>query len=110
MSDSPERKTRKFPRYEVTALVDVTSAGDVLLFHKIQNLSLGGICIQTPSIEPIGTIVDLVINFPDGSEPLSVEGEVAWVNREPPEDMGIRYVSLSDVDRERLKRLIASTK
>ena len=106
MSELPGRGNRKLPRYEVTALVDITSANDLLLLHRIKDLALGGLCIQTPSIEEVGTRVDLVINFPDGSEPLAIEGEVVRVSREPPEEMGIRFVALSEEARERLKRLI----
>ena len=109
MGETSGRGTRKFPRYEVTALVDLTTPSDVLLFHPIKNLSLGGICIQTPAIEEVGTVIDLVINFPDGSESLAIEGVVVRMNREPPEEMGISFVELPEASRERLKRLIANT-
>ena len=54
----------QFPRYEVNAYVDYTG-NEMLLFHRIQNISLGGVCIKTSGVEEIGTIVDLVLNFPD---------------------------------------------
>ena len=47
---------RVHPRYEVTAYVDYTGS-EVLLYHRIENISLGGICIQTTSVEPVGTVV-----------------------------------------------------
>src|SRR5262249_30631178 len=48
-------KPRAHPRYEVEAYVDVSApASDVLLFHRIQNISMGGICIQTPVVEEVG--------------------------------------------------------
>jgi hypothetical protein len=110
MSNAADRRTRRFPRYEVNALVDVTGT-EVLLFHKIQNISLGGISIQSPTIEEIGTIVDLVINFPGPSaDSISIKGEVVWVNREPPMDMGIRYVDLDEGSKEKLKKLLALVK
>jgi uncharacterized protein (TIGR02266 family) len=108
MTDSPERKIRRFPRYEINAFVDVTGS-EVLLYHRIQNISLGGICIVSPTVEEVGTVVDLVINFPGGSEDsLSLKGEVVWVNRDPPMDMGIRYLNVDEAAREKLRRLIAS--
>jgi hypothetical protein len=55
---------REFPRFEVNAYVDYTG-NEVLLFHRIQNISLGGVCIQTTGVEEVGTLVDLVLNFPD---------------------------------------------
>jgi len=104
-----ERRTREHPRYEVSAYVDYTGS-EVLLYHKIQNISLGGICISTPSIEEVGTIVDLVINFPELGTSLSDRGEVVWANREPPMDMGIRYVEMDDPKRETLKQYINRVK
>jgi uncharacterized protein (TIGR02266 family) len=100
---------RKFPRYEVSAYVDYTGT-EVLLYHRIQNISLGGICISTPSIEEVGTMVDLVINFPELGTSLVLRGEVVWANREPPMDIGIRYVDLDEAKRETLQSYINRVK
>lgn len=93
---------RAFPRYEVSAFVDYAGA-EVLLRHRIQNISLGGICIQSPSIEEVGAVVDLVVNFPELGRSLALRGQVMWANREPPMDMGIRYVEMDDKQREALR-------
>jgi uncharacterized protein (TIGR02266 family) len=104
-----DRRTREFPRYEVSAYVDYTGS-EVLLYHRIQNISLGGICISSPSIEEVGTVVDLVINFPELGTSLSTRGEVVWANREPPMDMGIRYVEMDEAKRETLRQYITRVK
>src|SRR5215467_13669949 len=104
MADA-DRRAREYPRYEVSAYVDYTGS-EVLLYHKIQNISLGGICIQTPSIEEVGSVVDLVINFPDLDAQVALKGEVVWANREPPMDMGIRYIDLDDERKETLRKYI----
>jgi uncharacterized protein (TIGR02266 family) len=104
-----ERRTREHPRYEVSAYVDYTGT-EVLLYHRIQNISLGGICISSPSIEEVGTVVDLVINFPELGSSLALRGEVVWANREPPMDMGIRYTDMDDEKRETLRQYIARVK
>ena len=100
---------REFPRYEVNAYVDFTGT-EVLLYHRIQNISLGGICISSPSIEEVGTIVDLVINFPELGSSLALRGEVVWANRDPPMDMGIRYVDMDEAKRETLRQYINRVK
>ena len=100
---------REFPRFEVNAYVDYTG-NEVLLFHRIQNISLGGICISSPSIEEVGTIVDLVINFPELGTSLALRGEVVWANRDAPMDMGIRYVDLDETKRETLRQYINRVK
>jgi len=93
----------------VDAYVDLTGS-EVLLYHRIQNISMGGVCIQSPSIEAIGTEVDLVINFPELDSSISVRGTVAWTNREPPMDMGIRFIDLDDERRETLRKYLSMVK
>ena len=100
---------REYPRFEVTAYVDYTGT-EVLLFHRIENISLGGICIQSTAIENEGTIVELVINFPDFDSCIAVQGEVVWANREEPMDMGIRFLDLDDEHREILRKHIEAKK
>ena len=57
-SEDHSEHPREFPRFEVNAYVDYTG-NEVLLFHRIQNISLGGVCIQTTGVEEVGTLVDL---------------------------------------------------
>ncbi len=112
MADEEKKKgseLREHPRFDVTAYVDY-SGSEVLLYHRIENISLGGICIQTAAVEDLGTVVDLVINFPDLDTSIAVQGEVVWANREPPMDMGIRYLDLDDERRETLRRYISQVK
>jgi uncharacterized protein (TIGR02266 family) len=104
MADASEQP-REFPRYEVNAYVDYTG-NEVLLFHRIQNISLGGVCIQTSGVEEVGTIVDIVLNFPDLDASIAIRGEVAWANREPPMDMGIRYIDLDEERKDTLRKYI----
>jgi uncharacterized protein (TIGR02266 family) len=96
---------REFPRYEVNAYVDYTG-NEVLLFHRIQNISLGGVCIQTSGVEEVGTVVDLVLNFPDLDASIAVRGEVVWANRDPPMDMGIRYIDMDEERKDTLRKYI----
>jgi uncharacterized protein (TIGR02266 family) len=97
---------REFPRYEVNAYVDFTG-NEVLLFHRIQNISLGGVCIQTSGVEEVGTVVDLVLNFPDLDASIAVRGEVVWANRDAPMDMGIRYIELDEERKDTLRKYIS---
>ena len=104
MPDAPH--PREFPRLELKAYVDYTGS-EVLLYHKIQNISLGGICIESAAVEEVGTTVDLVLNFPDLEATIGVKGEVVWANREPPMDMGIRYIDLDDDRKDTLRRYLS---
>jgi len=107
MTDGDQRDPRLHPRYEVDAFADMTGT-EILLNHKVCNISLGGICLQTQSVEEVGTVVDLVINFPELESTIAVKGEVVWVNREPPEDMGIRYVNISEERKRTLRKYLQS--
>ena len=62
-----------------------------------------------PTVEEVGSRVELVLNVPDG-EPIALHGEVVWANREPPMDMGIRYIEMDDTKRETLRQYIARVK
>lgn len=97
---------REFPRFEVNAYVDYTG-NEVLLYHRVQNLSLGGICIQSNGVEDVGTVVDLVINFPELTSSIAVKGEVVWVNRDAPMDMGIRFIDLDNERKDTLRKYIS---
>jgi uncharacterized protein (TIGR02266 family) len=102
--DSSEA-VREFPRFEVNAYVDFTG-NEVLLFHRIQNISLGGVCIGTSGVEEVGTLVDLVLNFPELDASIAIKGEVVWANREAPMDMGIRYIDLDEERKDTLRKYI----
>jgi hypothetical protein len=106
-ADRPFSSPRASPRLEVNAYVDYTGS-EVLLFHKVQNISMGGVCIQSAAIEEIGTIVDLVLNFPDLDASLALQGEVVWANREAPMDMGIRYVGLDGDRKDALRKYLTA--
>ena len=105
MADGDSEHPREHTRYDLDAYVDYTGS-EVLLYHRIQNISLGGICIQTDALEQLGTIVDLTINFPELDSAISVKGEVVWANADPPMDMGIRFVDIDNERKETLRRYL----
>jgi len=100
-----EDQKRKHVRIETDALVDYTGS-EVLLFHKIENLSLGGISMRTATPEPLGTHVFITINFPDLNETIEAEGEVVWTTEEEPKDMGIKFLKLTEGQKEVLRKYI----
>jgi uncharacterized protein (TIGR02266 family) len=100
-----ENDNRAHPRYEVDAKVDLTAPSGTSS-DPIQNLSLGGICLQTTTVEEIGATVDVLLRFPELGQELAVRGEVVWVNREPPAEVGIRWVDLDPERREVLARYL----
>ncbi len=84
---------RKHRRFELEAVVDYTGK-EFLLNHRIFDISMGGIRIQTGELEEEGREVDLVVSFPDLDAVIEVKGEVAWIKRAPEMEMGIKFKNL----------------
>jgi hypothetical protein len=105
MTDAAELP-REFPRFEVNAYVDYTG-NEVLLYHRVQNISLGGICIQSNGVEDVGPSSTWSSTSPSWSASISVKGEVVWVNRDAPMDMGIRYIDLDNERKDTLRKYIS---
>src|SRR6185436_8496762 len=83
------------------------------LFAYITDIRAMGIFVQTRGPEPAGTRLNLRFMVPGQDRPFELEGEVIWVNPYRPGDrenlnpgMGIRFVDLTQSDRERLTELV----
>jgi len=94
-------ENRAHPRYEIDSAADVSGGS-----HRIQNISLGGICIRTSRLQEVGAPVDVVLDLPELGRRLELHGQVVWVNREPPEDVGIRWTALDESHRHALAEYI----
>ena len=121
LTTSPDR--RHAPRVLVNLDVDYGNQNN-FLFANIRDISATGIFVSTSSPEPPGTRLNVrftpssaVRKRRDTDTPhpdvLDVEGEVIWVNAFRPGDstnlhpgMGIRFVELTDSQRQRLHDFI----
>lgn len=103
MADS--RDKRRYPRIEVNAFVDC-SGDEVLLFHKIENISLGGLSLKSSFAEDVGTICEIVVNFPDFEDSISCKGEVVWCRPDGEPRMGVKFVDISDFDKVKLSNYL----
>ena len=100
---------RKYPRIEANAYLDYNTSDKVLLFHAIENISLGGVSVSAPLVEEIGCIVEMSINFPEEDAVVELRGEVVWTRIDEQAKMGIKFIDVSDEVREKLKALLAKT-
>jgi uncharacterized protein (TIGR02266 family) len=76
-------------------------------FQRSANLSEGGIFLERTIPHPIGTVVTLKLQLPDGGEPVEVRAEI--VNAAAGESelgMGMRFLDLDDAAQRRVRRLI----
>jgi uncharacterized protein (TIGR02266 family) len=110
-ADAPASVDRRISaRYEVTWAVDCV-AEDTFLFASLANISEMGIFVRTT--EPLAIGTRLTLSFaPPGHEPFKLQGKVAWVNKlrangdNPNPGMGVRFISLTPGERERLVEVI----
>jgi type IV pilus assembly protein PilZ len=113
--DKPENR-RQHERIDTVLSVDYGS-GDTFLFSYITNISVMGIFIQT--LEPMTPGTRLRLRFSPPAEPgetesatIELEGEVVWINPfrpggdNPNPGMGVRFLSLTAAQRERLVELV----
>jgi uncharacterized protein (TIGR02266 family) len=85
------------PRYDRQLEIEILCEGKKQISLS-QNISLGGLFLESPVAFPIGTTVQLRFQLPTQPEPVEVAGDVRWVvKREGPGDksgIGIRFQGL----------------
>jgi len=96
----------------VSMKVDWQAEGN-FLFENATNISEHGIFIETKKPLDPGTKLNLQFKIPDSKTNVEVLGEVIWTNPVRPEagknhnpGMGVRFVNLSEIDRETILSLI----
>lgn len=99
---------RKAPRIMVRVLVDYESS-DTYFYDYSNNLSEGGIYIETDRPLPIGSPITLRFTLPGLDRVFETKGNVAWVYIKKPGDegppaevlgpgMGIEFKELNEAD------------
>ena len=100
------------PRYERQLEVEVQFEGKKQT-SRTQNISLGGLYLESASPLPIGITVQLRFQLPTQPEPVEVAGDVRWVvKKDGPGDqsgVGIRFQGLRARDVWALNRYFQSS-
>ena len=100
---------RKSPRVPKVLSLMFKSRGQLIKAFS-NNVSSGGLFIKTPKPLDRGEKFSLKLHLPDVTEPLQIDCEVAWNRTESadhqkePLGMGIKFVKMSDSDRQRLQK------
>ena len=106
------KERRKYRRFRVALPIDCSGI-QFFQARDSQNLSEGGIFIQTKLIEKLGVKVEIVFIFKEDWETIKVFGEVAWTGKINDEQdsrisssgMGIKFIDPPDDFTKRIKRL-----
>lgn len=112
-----ESKTekRKHPRFYLSLpvefrLINVPQVRGAM----IVNASETGVLIQSPNSVPPGAKLDIAVLFSEGFELANFEtlAEVVWTKARPYEgkqgyELGLKFIQISNEDRQKLKHLLA---
>jgi type IV pilus assembly protein PilZ len=102
---------REHQRFDTAIAVDYAS-GETFLFAYLQNISEMGIFIRTDHPSSVGTRLRLRFHVDAEEEPLTLDGEVTWINplRASGDNlnpgMGVRFMELSPDKREQVVSLV----
>lgn len=94
----PETERRSYPRAEIRWPVTIESARGTIE-AKLRNLGIGGAYIHCEQTPDPGERISLTIRPPETSA-LKVIAEVIWAGRVLALGMGVRFVEISDQDRQ----------
>jgi len=97
---------RKFRRVPLTAVVHAESAGQPYTVEG-KNISAGGMLVKTESTLEEGASLQLEFQLPGHAQPIHATGVVQHVL--PGSFMGIRFVDLSEADRQRIEQYVSAS-
>jgi hypothetical protein len=100
MSDQQER--RRDRRVPVELWIEA-EADDELYFHRAANLSVGGAYFNKTIPEAAGKVVQLRFSLPGGAD-VACRGEIVTSQEFA---MGVKFLDLSDSDKQRIEALVA---
>ncbi len=107
---------RRFPRVNYPCQIIVRNEQDqkdVILAHT-ENIGVGGVCVILKKGLAMFTPVEVELDLLDFEEHVKCQGKVVWaVRRKSGEenkpmfyDIGIEFVDISDLDRERVEATV----
>ncbi|MBZ5700865.1 MAG: PilZ domain-containing protein [Acidobacteriia bacterium] len=103
MDKKSGKEERRFPRITLPKGMEVAwQAGAHKEVSRVQSLGLGGLFITTPNPPPIGTILKLVFQVPNGE----VRARATVRSTTPGEGMGIQFTGMDYDHRARLDLLL----
>jgi len=106
------KEQRKYARVLVRVLVDFESP-NAYLYDYSNDLSEGGIFVETESPSPPGTPLTLRFTLPDVDRVFEARGKVAWIHdgqgaigKSVARGMGVEFVSVEEKDRKLIQEYV----
>ena len=101
----PDAERRIYPRADIRWPVIIKTAQETIE-AKLRNLGIGGAYIHCDRAPEPGEIVALTLKPPTGSS-LEITAEVVWAGKVLALGMGVRFVEISDEDRQFIEKTIS---
>lgn len=101
----PDTERRIHPRAEIRWPVIIKTFQDTIE-AKLRNLGVGGAYIHCDRTPEPGEIVALTLKAPTGAS-LEITAEVVWTGKVLALGMGVRFIEISEEDRQFIARTIA---
>jgi hypothetical protein len=103
MADTKPKPTRRHPRVKSPkGLFVAWEAGSHRSVSRLETLSLGGVFIHTPEPAPVGSMINMLLDMPNGD----VRARAIVRRVAPSKGMGIEFISMTPEDRARLNKQI----
>ncbi|MGD8916749.1 MAG: PilZ domain-containing protein [Syntrophobacterales bacterium] len=101
----PEEERRTYPRAEIRWPVTIES-GRGTIEAKLRNLGVGGAYIHCEEAAEPGERISLTIRPPEASA-FKIMAEVIWAGKVLALGMGVRFLEISDEDRQFISDIVS---
>jgi hypothetical protein len=108
------QERRKIARGEASYLIKYKLlAGDAsqgeAVITNVKDLGGGGVGLKIKKEVPVGSPIELKINFPGLSAPLTASGKIAWIKRTGIMfEVGVQFITLDDAFRKAILQSVPS--
>lgn len=97
---------RQYKRLPVSFRANLLAENAVRMDNRVTDISMGGCTLETTTILPEGTFIELIIKPASDEEPIKIETAMVCSSRQ--ESMGIRFLEMVSDDKNRLSQVILS--
>ena len=97
---------REFSRIPIVARIKFLNQTQDDVFYFTEDISEGGLQINTETPPFVGTVLELQISIPNVDQMLNVKGEVVW--RQDKKGCGVRFTKITKIQQKLIKSIIES--
>lgn len=97
---------REYKRLPVSFRANLLAESAMRVDNRVTDISMGGCTLETKTVLPEGTFIELVIKPASDEEPIKIETAMVCSSRS--ESMGIRFLEMVADDKNRLSQVILS--